>query len=87
MEELFDLLNVFGKRSGGEGEEKHKKNQSSEQLSPPIKRCNVIDGRWMPEAEEDDEDEKEKPSWIVKYGDKGHRDNSDKEYHSAPSSK
>ena len=58
MEELFDLLNIFGKGSGGEGKEKHKKNQSSEQLSPPIERCDVIDGRWMPKAEEDDEDEK-----------------------------
>jgi len=77
LEEVFDLLNVFGKGSGGEGEEKYKKNQSSEQLSPPIERCDVIHWRWMTKAEDDDEDEKEEPSRIVKYCDKGHYNNSD----------
>jgi len=87
MEELFDLLNIFGKGSGCEGKEEHKKNQSSEQLSPPIERCHVIDGRWMTKAEDDDEDEKEEPTGVVKYGDKSHYSNSDQEYDSTPSSK
>ena len=87
MEELFDLLNVFGKGSGGEGEEEHKENQSSKQLSPPIERGGVIDGRGMTKAEEDDEDEKEKPTGVVKYGDKGHYNNCDQEYDSAPFAK
>ena len=77
VKELFDLLDVFGKGSGGEGEKKHNKNQCSEQLSPPIERCDVIDGRWMTKAEEDDEDQKEEPTGVVKYGDKGHHNNSD----------
>ena len=84
---MFDLVNVFGKGSGGEGEEKHEKNESSKQLSPPIKRCNVIHWRWMPKAEDDDEDEKEEPSRIVKYCDKGHRNNSDQINGTTPSSK
>ena len=87
MEELFDLLNVFGKGSGGEGEEEHKKNQSSEELSPPIERRDVIDGRWMTKAEEDDEDEKKEPTGVVKYGDKSHYSNSDQEYDSTLFSK
>ena len=77
VEELLDLLNVFGKGSGREGEEKSEKNQSSEELPLPTERCDIIDGRWMPKAKEDDEEEKEEPSWIVKHGDKGHHNDSD----------
>ena len=87
MEELLDLLDVFGKGSRGEGEEEHEKNQSAEELSLPVERGHIIDGRWMTKAEEDDEDEKEEPTGVVKYGDKSHYSNSDQEYDSAPSSK
>jgi hypothetical protein len=38
----------------------------------------------MPESEKDDEDEKEEPSRIVKYGDKGHHGNSNEEDNPAP---
>jgi phosphoglycerol transferase MdoB-like AlkP superfamily enzyme len=33
----------------------------------------------MPESKEDDKDEKEEPSWIVEYGDKGHYSNGNEE--------
>lgn len=33
----------------------------------------------MSEAKEDDEDEEEKPSWIVKYSNVGHDNDGDKE--------
>jgi hypothetical protein len=41
----------------------------------------------MPKAEQDDKDEKKKPSRIVKYGDKGHDNNSDEEDNPTLSSK
>jgi hypothetical protein len=41
----------------------------------------------MSEAEKDNEDEKKNPSWIVKYSDKCHHGNGNKEDNSAPFSK
>jgi len=85
--ELFNLLNIFGKGSRGEGEEKHQERNTARYFSPPIKRCDVIDWGWMPEAKEDDKDQEEEPSWIVKYCNKGHYNNRDEEDDPAPSSK
>lgn len=75
--ELFNFLNIFGKRSRSEGEEKNQECGTTHYFPPPIKRRDVIDGRWMAKAEQDDKDEKEKPSWIVEYSDKRHDNNSD----------
>ena len=77
--ELSDLLNIFGKRSRSEGEKKRQERDTPHYFSPPIQRGNVIDWGWMPKAKQDDQDQKEKPSRIIKYGDKGHYNNSDEE--------
>jgi len=42
MKELFNLLNIFGEWSGGEGEEKGEKNYSSDKPSLTIKWCLII---------------------------------------------
>ena len=75
--ELLNFLNIFRKRSRGEGEEKSQECNPTYYFPPPIKRRDVIDGRWVPKTEQDDKDEKEKPSWIVEYSDKRHDNNSD----------
>lgn len=76
-EELLNFLNIFGKRSRGEGEEKNQECNPPHYFPPPIKRREIIDGRWMPKPKQDDQDEKEKPPGIIKHGDKGHHSNSD----------
>jgi hypothetical protein len=87
MEDLFELFYELGKGSRGEGEEKGEKSQSSNQLPFPIHWCLIVQRGWVSEAEEDDEDEQEKPSRIVKDGDEGHDCDGDEKDSSAPSPK
>ncbi len=74
--ELSDLLNIFGKGGGREGNKKSQKRNATHYFSLPVQRCNVIHRRWMPKAKQNDQNEKEEPTRIVKYGDKGHHGNS-----------
>jgi hypothetical protein len=85
--ELFNILYIFREWSGSKGKEKCEKDYASDEFSLPIKGGLIIHRGWMPEAKEDDEDEKEKPSWIVKYSDKSHHGNGNKEDNPAPFSK
>jgi hypothetical protein len=87
MEELFEFLNELGKWSRGEREEKSQKGNSSHQLPLPIEWSLVIQWGWMSEAEEDDENEQEKPSWVVENGNEGHDSDSDEENSPTPLSK
>jgi len=87
VKELFELLNELRKWSRREGEEKSKKGNPSHQLPLPVEWSLVIQWGWMPEAEEDNEDEQEKPSRVVENGNEGHDSDSDDEDGSAPLSK
>ena len=87
MEELFELLNELRKWSRGEGEEKSQKGNPSHQLPLPIEWRLVIQWGWMSEAKEDDENEQEKPSGIIEYGNEGHDSDGDNENGPTPPSK
>lgn len=86
MKELFELINELRKGSGCEGEEKSQKGNPTHQLPLPVEWSLVIQWGWMSETEEDNEDEQEKPSRVVEYGNEGHDSDSDNEDGSTPPS-
>ena len=79
MEGLSDLVNELGKRSRSEGEDKCQKSHSSHQFPLPIERRLVIQWGWVSEAEENDENEQEKPSGVIEDGDEGHESDGEEE--------
>jgi len=52
--ELFNLLNVFGEWSRGEGEEKGQKSEGTNQFSFSIKWRLIIQWTWVSKAEDDE---------------------------------
>jgi hypothetical protein len=87
MEDLIELFHELGKGGRGEGEYKSEKSYSSDQLPFSIHGCLIIQWGWVSEAKEDDEDEQEEPSRIVKDGDEGHDSDGDEKNSSTPSPK
>ena len=71
-EEIPELLDHFGKRSGGEGEKKGEKHHPCHQFSSAIERGFVIQRGRVPESEEDDESKEKHPSGVVEDGDEDH---------------
>jgi hypothetical protein len=51
---LFNLLNVFGEWSRGEGEEKGQKSEGTNQFSFSIKWRLIIQWTWVSKAEDDE---------------------------------
>jgi hypothetical protein len=80
MEELFHLFGELGKRRRGEGEKESQKSESSNQLPSPIERRLIIQWGWMAKSEEDEENKKQDPTWVVEYGNEGHDNYGNEEY-------
>ena len=87
MQGLSNFFDELGKWRRSEGKDKGQKSHSPHPFSLPIEGRLVIQWGWVSEAEEDDEDEQEKPSRIVKDGDEGHDCDGDEKDSSAPSPK
>jgi len=84
---LFNLFCELGKGRRSEGEEEKEESNSSQQLPLSIERRLIIQWRWMPEAEENEENEKENPSRIFEDSDVGHDGDGEEEDNSALLSK
>ena len=84
---MLNILDVSWKGNRSERYEKSEEDNAPEELPFPVEWRLVIHWGRMPETKEDDEDKKEEPSWVVKYGDKSHYGNGNEEDDPAPLSK